>query len=280
MRESIVRQRVSDPIGLTSQLHSLRSDSENMAGHSHWANIAFKKGIVDKKRGKLFGKLARYIIVAARRGGGDPAANLALRYAIDRAKKASMPNDTIERAVKKGTGELETETYDEVLYEGYGPHGVAILCEILTENRNRTAGEIRKIFEVNGGNLGSTGCVAYLFERKGIFQILKKHATEDRLFEVALEAGATDVKQTGETFEVECTPDSFQAVMSALEAAKIPTESAEVMRVASNMISLDLEGAREVLELMEILEDHDDVQSVTANFDIPDDVMAQLESDD
>ena len=251
-----------------------------MAGHSHWANIAFKKGIVDKKRGKLFGKLARYIIVAARRGGGDPAANLALRYAIDRAKKASMPNDTIERAVKKGTGELETETYDEVLYEGYGPHGVAILCEILTENRNRTAGEIRKIFEVNGGNLGSTGCVAYLFERKGIFQILKKHATEDRLFEVALEAGATDVKQTGETFEVECTPDSFQAVMSALEAAKIPTESAEVMRVASNMISLDLEGAREVLKLMEILEDHDDVQSVTANFDIPDDVMAQLESDD
>jgi len=251
-----------------------------MAGHSHWANIAFKKGIVDNKRGKLFGKLARYIIVAARRGGGDPAANLALRYAIDRAKKASMPNDTIERAVKKGTGELETETYDEVLYEGYGPHGVAILCEILTENRNRTAGEIRKIFEVNGGNLGSTGCVAYLFERKGIFQILKKHAAEDRVFEVGLEAGATDVKQTGETIEVECTPDSFQSVMSALEAAKIPTESAEVMRVASNMISLDLAGAREVLKLMEILEDHDDVQSVTANFDIPNDVMAQLESDD
>ena len=156
-----------------------------MAGHSHWANISFKKGIVDKKRGKLFGKLARYIIVAARRGGGDPAANLALRYAIDRAKKASMPNDTIERAVKKGTGELETETYDEVLYEGYGSHGVAILCEILTENRNRTAGEVRKLFEVNGGNLGSTGCVAWMFERKGVFVVSSKHASEERLFEVA-----------------------------------------------------------------------------------------------
>ena len=249
-----------------------------MAGHSHWANIAFKKGIVDKKRGKLFGKLARYIIVAARRGGGDPAANLALRYAIDRAKKASMPNDTIDRAVKKGTGELETETYDEVLYEGYGPHGVAVLCEILTENRNRTAGEIRKIFEVNGGNLGSTGCVAWMFERKGVFQIPASAVAEDRLFEVALDAGATDVQQVGDMFEVTCTPDSFQAVTSALEEAKIPTESAEVMRVAANTVELDADAARAVLKLMEILEDHDDVQSATANFNISDAVMAELEA--
>ena len=249
-----------------------------MAGHSHWANIAFKKGIVDKKRGKLFGKLARYIIVAARRGGGDPAANLALRYAIDRAKKASMPNDTIERAVKKGTGELETETYDEVLYEGYGPHGVAILCEILTENRNRTAGEIRKIFEVNNGNLGSTGCVAYLFERKGIIQISTKSVPEDRLFEIALEAGASDVQQVGEMFEVSTTPDAFQEVMTAIDKAKIPMESAEVMRVPSNTIDLGLEEARSVLKLMEILEDHDDVQSVTANFNIPESVIAELEA--
>ncbi len=250
-----------------------------MAGHSHWANIAFKKGLVDKKRGKLFGKLARYIIVAARRGGGDPASNLALRYAIDRARKASMANDTIERAVKKGTGELETETYDEVMYEGYGPHGVAILCEILTENRNRTAGEIRKIFEVNGGNLGSTGCVAYLFERKGIIQIPTKSVTEDRLFEIALEAGASDVQQVGEMFEVTTTPDTFQEVMSAIEAAKIPMETAEVMRIATNTVDLDLEAARAVLKLMEILEDHDDVQSVTANFNIPESVMAELEAD-
>ena len=249
-----------------------------MAGHSHWANIAFKKGLVDKKRGKLFGKLARYIIVAARRGGGDPAANLALRYAIDRAKKASMPNDTIDRAVKKGTGELETETYDEVLYEGYGPNGVAVLCEILTENRNRTAGEIRKIFEVNGGNLGSTGCVAWMFERKGIIQIPAKSVAEDKLFEIALEAGASDVQQLDESFEVSCTPDAFQAVMGAIDAAKIPMDSAEVMRVPSNTVDLDADVARAVLKLMEILEDHDDVQSVTANFNIPDSVMAELEA--
>ena len=249
-----------------------------MAGHSHWANIAFKKGIVDRKRGKLFGKLARYIIVAARRGGGDPAANLALRYAIDRAKKASMPNDTIDRAVKKGTGELETETYDEVLYEGYGPNGVAVLCEILTENRNRTAGEIRKIFEVNGGNLGSTGCVAWMFERKGIIQVSAKSVDEERLFEVALEAGAADVVQVAEMFEVVTTPDQFQEVMTALEAAKIANESAEVMRIAANTVDLDLDAARPVLKLMETLEDHDDVQSVTANFNIPDSVMAELEA--
>lgn len=250
-----------------------------MAGHSHWANIAYKKGRADKSRGKLFGKLARYIIVAARRGGGDPAGNLALRYAIDRAKKASMPNDTIDRAIKKGTGELETETYDEVLYEGYGPHGVAVLCEILTENRNRTAGEIRKIFEVNGGNLGSTGCVAWMFERKGVIQILTKSVTEDRLFEVALEAGAGDVRQAGEHFEVVCAPEAFQEVLTAIEAAKIPTESAEVVRVPTNTIDLDADAARSVLKLMEILEDHDDVQSVTANFNIPEAVMAELESE-
>ncbi len=264
--------------GIVFLKYSFDFNSENMAGHSHWANIAFKKGLVDKKRGKLFGKLARYIIFAARCGGGDPAANLSLRYAIDRAKKASMPSDTIERAVKKGTGELETETYDEVLYEGYGPSGVAILCEILTENRNRTAGEIRKMFEVNGGNLGSTGCVAYLFERKGIIQILAKSVTEDRLYEIALEAGASDLQQFGELFEVSCTPDAFQAVLSAIETAKIPTESAEVMRVASNTVDLDLDAARAVLKLMELLEDHDDVQSVTANFNIPESVVKELEA--
>ncbi|MFO1040908.1 MAG: YebC/PmpR family DNA-binding transcriptional regulator [Planctomycetaceae bacterium] len=247
-----------------------------MAGHSHWANIAFKKGLVDKKRGKLFGKLARYIIVAARRGGGDPAANLALRYAIDRARKASMSNDTIERAVKKGTGELGVETFDEVMYEGYGPHGVAVLCEILTENRNRTAGEVRKIFEIHGGNLGTTGCVGWMFERKGVFVISSKHATEDRLFEVALEAGASDVKAVGDNFEVTCDPDSFQGVTAALEEAGIPTESAELARISGTTVELDLESARSVLKLMEALEDHDDIQNVYANFNIPDNVMAEL----
>lgn len=251
-----------------------------MAGHSHWANIAFKKGLVDKKRGKLFGKLARYIIVAARRGGGDPAANLALRYAIDRARKASMSNDTIERAVKKGTGELGVETFDEVMYEGYGPHGVAVLCEILTENRNRTAGEVRKIFEINGGNLGTTGCVGWMFERKGVFVITSKHTTEDRLFEIALEAGASDVKAVGDNFEVTCDPDAFQSVTAALETAAIPTESAELARIAGTTVELDLDSARSVLKLMEALEDHDDIQSVYANFNIPDTVMAELASEE
>ncbi|MBM4076238.1 MAG: YebC/PmpR family DNA-binding transcriptional regulator, partial [Planctomycetes bacterium] len=187
-----------------------------------------------------------------------------------------MPSDTIERAVKKGTGELETETYDEVLYEGYGSNGVAVLCEILTENRNRTAGEIRKIFEVNGGNLGSTGCVAWMFERKGVFVISSKHVTEDRLFEVALEAGASDIKKDGDNFEVVCDVDSFQAVTAALESAQIPTDVAEVRRIAANTVDLDADAARSVLKLMDTLEDHDDIQNVYANFNIPDEIMAQI----
>jgi YebC/PmpR family DNA-binding regulatory protein len=246
-----------------------------MAGHSHWANIAFKKGIVDRKRGKVFGKLARLIIVAAKRGG-DPAANLALRYAIERAKKASMPADTIEKAIKKGTGELGSESYDEVLYEGYGPGGVAVLCEILTDNRNRTAGEIRKIFENHGGSLGTTGCVAWMFERTGLFQVSAAKVSEDRLMEIALEAGASDVKEAGDLFEVQCTPDVYQAVSSALEAAGIPTESAEITRIAANTVDLDGDTARTVLKLMEALEDHDDVQNVTANFNISDELMTEI----
>ena len=160
-----------------------------MAGHSHWANIAAKKGVADKKRGKLFGKLSRAIIVAARNGGGDPVMNLALRYAIDKARKASMPADNIDRAIKKGTGESTGENYEEVVYEGYGPGGTAVLCDILTDNRNRTAGEVRKIFEVHGGNLGSTGCVSWMFDRKGLFTVPSENIEEERLFEVALEAG-------------------------------------------------------------------------------------------
>jgi len=247
-----------------------------MAGHSHWANIAAKKGAVDKKRGKLFGKLSRAIIVAARNGGPDPASNLALRYAIDKAKKNSMPRDTIDRAVKKGCGDLAGEEYSEIVYEGYGPGGVAVLCDILTENRNRTAGEVRKIFEVHHGNLGSTGCVAWMFERKGLFLIPSKHVDEDRLFEVALEAGADDVQTSGETFEVTCEPEAFSQVSEALEAAKIPTEVAEITRVPSSTVDLDAGLGRKILKLMEALEDHDDVQSVTANFNIPDEVMQEV----
>src|SRR5579863_7305844 len=168
-----------------------------MAGHSHWANIAIKKGIADKKKGKLFGKLSRAIIVAAQHGGDDPSANLALRYAIDKARKQSMPKDNIERAIKKGCGGGSLESYSEAVYEGYGPGGVAVLCDILTENRNRTAGEIRKTFEIHGGNLGATNCVAWMFERKGLFFVPAAHVNEESLYEVALDAGADDVKLSG-----------------------------------------------------------------------------------
>ena len=247
-----------------------------MSGHSHWANIAAKKGVADKKRGKLFGKLSRAIIVAAQHGGGDPTMNLALRYAIDKARKASMPRDNIDRAVKKGCGESSGVNFEEVVYEGYGPAGVAVLCEILTENRNRTAGEIRKIFEVHGGNLGATGCVAWMFHRKGLFLVPAEHVDEETLFEIALEAGADDVKRTGDSFEVTCSPEDFQAVSESLESHQIPTDVAEVSRIAANTVELDAAAARKVLKLMEALEDQDDVQNVTANFDIPDEIMEEV----
>jgi YebC/PmpR family DNA-binding regulatory protein len=247
-----------------------------VAGHSHWANIAHKKGAADKKRGKLFGKLSRAIIVAAQNGGGDPDTNLALRYAIDKARKASMPKDNIERAVKKGCGENTGEQFAELLYEGYGPDGVAIMCDILTENRNRTASEVRKIFEVQGGNLGATGCVAWMFERKGLFIVPADAAGEEALFELALEAGADDVKRSGDDFEVTCPPEAFDELSSAIEEAGITPSYAEVTRVPLNTVELDRQAGGKVLKLMDALEDHDDVQSVTANFNIPDEIMEEL----
>lgn len=248
-----------------------------MAGHSHWANIAFKKGAIDKKRGKLFGKLSRAIIVAAQRGG-DPTANLALRYAIDKARKNSMPKENIERAIKKGTGESTDEQYSEVVYEGYGPAGVAVLCDILTENRNRTAGEIRKIFEVHGGNLGGAGCVAWMFERKGLFLIPTKHVDEETLYSVALEAGADELRTIGESYEVTCSVENYQSVADALETRKIATDVAELSRIPANSVELDAAGGRKVLKLMEALEDQDDVQSVTSNYNIPDEIMEEVTS--
>jgi YebC/PmpR family DNA-binding regulatory protein len=244
-----------------------------MAGHSHSANIAIRKGAQDKKRGALFGKLSRAIIVAARHGGGDPATNLKLRYAIDKARENSMPKDNIERAVKKGCGALEGEELTELVYEGYGPAGVAVMCDILTENRNRTAGEVRKIFEVHGGNLGATNCVAWMFERKGLFLVPAQHVTEDRLVEVALEAGADDVQSSGRTFDVTCDPAKFDDVALALKDARIPTDAAEVTRVSSSKVELGLDDARRVVSLVSALEDHEDVQSVTANYSIPDEML-------
>jgi YebC/PmpR family DNA-binding regulatory protein len=249
-----------------------------MAGHSHWANISIKKGRADKKKGKLFGKLSRAIIVAAQHGGGDPSGNLALRYAIDKARKASMPKENIERAVKKGCGDGGLESYSEVVYEGYGPGGVAVLCDILTENRNRTAGEIRQIFDGNGGRLGSAGCVAWMFERKGVFLIPARHVDEDSLYAIAVDAGADDVKLAGQSYEVTSTPEAFQKVSESLEKAKIPTDVAEIQRVPSSTVDLDLDNSRRILKLIEELEDQDDVQSVTANYNIPDEILEEATS--
>ncbi|MEX0711382.1 MAG: YebC/PmpR family DNA-binding transcriptional regulator [Pirellulales bacterium] len=247
-----------------------------MAGHSHWANIAHKKSLIDNKRGKLWSKLSKAIIVAAKMGGGDPSANLRLRYAIDAARAVSMPKDNINRAIKRGTGELEGGNLDEVLYEGYGPGGVAVLCEILTDNRNRTAGEIRKCFELAGGKLGESGCVSWMFERKGMFLIPASQIDEEALFELALEAGADDVKRAGENFEVTCEPGSFQQVSEALSARSVQPEVSQISRLPTNTVELDVETGRNVLKLMEKLDDHDDVQSVSANFNIPDEAMAAM----
>ncbi|SIN88746.1 DNA-binding regulatory protein, YebC/PmpR family [Singulisphaera sp. GP187] len=245
-----------------------------MAGHSHSANIAHRKGTVDAKRGKLFSKLCRAIFVAARNGGGDPDMNLKLRYAIDKARSYSCPKDNIERSIKKGIGELDAESYEEITYEGYGPGGVAVMCEALTDNRNRTAGELRKIFEVCGGNLGATGCVNYLFTYKGLFVIEAKTVAEDRLMEVVLEAGADDLQRVDDYFEVTCDPKVFDTVRKALEDHKIATESAETSYIPSNSIDLDVENGKRMLKLRDSLDESDDIQNVYANDNIPEAAMA------
>jgi YebC/PmpR family DNA-binding regulatory protein len=247
-----------------------------MAGHSHWANISRKKGLIDAKRGKLWSKLAKDIIVAAKAGGGDPDANLKLRYAVDAAKAVSMPKENISRAIKKGTGELEGGNLEGLIYEGYGPGGVAVLCEILTDNRNRTAPEIRKIFELNEGKLGATGCVAWMFDRKGLFLVPVDAADEEQLLEIASEAGAEDVRRVEDNFEITCDPISFQQVKEALSAKGVKTELAEITRIPKDTVDLDAETGRLVLKLVERLDDHDDVQSVAANFNIPDAAMAEI----
>jgi YebC/PmpR family DNA-binding regulatory protein len=248
-----------------------------VAGHSHSANIAVRKGKQDAARARRFSKLARYIMIAAKNGGMDPDTNLRLRYAIDAARAVSMPKDNIERAIKKGGGDLEGVNYDEVLYEGYGPNGVAVLCEIVTDNRNRTAPEIRKVFEVHGGKLGATNCVAYLFDRKGMFVVAAAKTTEEQLMEIALEAGADDIQRQGDVFQVTCPVDAFQTVTDALAAAKIETEDRQLTRIPTNTVEIaDVDVARTVLKLMEALDEHDDVQTVAANFTIPEAALAVL----
>jgi YebC/PmpR family DNA-binding regulatory protein len=248
-----------------------------MAGHSHWANIARKKSLVDAKRGKLWSKLAKAIIVAAKHGGADPSANLRLRYAIDAAKAVSMPKDNIQRAIKAGTGELKGGNLEESIYEGYGAGGVAVMCEILTDNKNRTAPEIRKIFEMCDGKLGGTGCVAYLFERKGVVRVPRAACDEDRIMEIAIEAGAADVSPADDRWEVVCEPAVMTPVIDALQAASLTVDSNEIVRIPTTTVEVDdVETARKVLTLMERLDDHDDVQSVAANFNIPDQALSGL----
>jgi len=220
--------------------------------------------------------LSKAIIVAAKTGGGDIDMNLKLRYAIDAAKAVSMPKDNIQRAIKRGTGELDGGNLEEVLYEGYGPGGVAVLCEILTDNRNRTAGEIRKVFEMSDGKLGATGCVAWMFERKGLFLVPADKIEEDALLEHALEAGADDVKRVDDKFEITCDPGVLAEVAAALADKKIDVEDSQITRIPNSTVDLDAETARKVLKLMEKLDDHDDVQSVSSNFNIPQEALAEI----
>lgn len=248
-----------------------------MSGHSHWSGIKHKKAAIDAKRGKAWSKLARALIVAAKNGGGDPSQNLALRYAVDKSKAANMPKDTIAKAIKKGTGEVAGVSFEEVLYEGYGSGGVAVMVDALTDNRNRTGPEIKKIFEKRGGSLGTSGCVSWMFSKKGLITVSTSSAEEDELMEIALSAGADDMENMGEIFEITCEPAAYDELKRALEEKEISTEVAEISMVPQNTVPIeDVEMAKRIVALMEEFEDHDDVQNVYANFDIADDVMSQL----
>ena len=248
-----------------------------MSGHSHWATIKHKKGAIDAKRGKQFSKLSRAIIIAARHGGGDPETNLKLRYAIDKARQVSMPKENIEQAVKRGTGQLEGITFEEITYEGYGPGGVAILVDVLTDNRNRTNGELRKIFERTAGKLGSAGCVGYLFERKGFFSINAEGHDEDTLMGIALDAGADDLKQVGTTFEITCDPAVFAKVQETLVKNGIQPVLAEISQLPKVPVEVEAETGVKVMRLMEALDDHDDVQNVYSNVNITEEMVIQAE---
>ena len=248
-----------------------------MSGHSHWAGIKHKKAAIDAKRGKVWSKVARMIIVAARSGGGDPSANLTLRYAIDKAKAVNMPRDTIEKAVKKGTGEMEGVHFDEIVYEGYGPSGVAVMVDALTDNHTRTASEIKRLFERHGSSLGTSGCVNWMFSKKGLITVNAANIKEDELFEIALNAGADDMQNTGSVFEITCDLSAYEKLIKALKDKGIATEVAEISMVPQSTVTIsDEKAARKIIALMEELEDHEDVQNTYSNFDIPNDIMERI----
>jgi YebC/PmpR family DNA-binding regulatory protein len=247
-----------------------------MSGHSKWATIKHQKGAKDKARGKLFAKLIRQVEVAAREGGGDPDSNPTLRTMFQKARDASVPMDTIDRAIKRGTGELDGVTYESISYEGYGPGGVAVLVEVLTDNRNRTGADVRSIFARNGGSIGEPGTVAWQFDRKGVI-LVPKSVGEDDLMLVALDAGADDIADDGDLWRVTSSPADLHRVRSALEDGGLAVESADLTMLAHNTVPLaDAESAKKVLRLIDALDDHDDVQNVSANFDIPDEILAAV----
>jgi len=247
-----------------------------MSGHSKWATIKHKKGVADARRGKLFTKLIKEIAVAARIGGGDPDSNARLRTAVNDAKAENMPAENIKRAIQRGTGELPGVQYEEIVYEGYGPSGVALILEVATDNRNRTLAEIRHILSKHGGNLGETGCVTWIFNKRGYIVVEKSKASEDKLLELVTEAGADDMKDDGENWEIFSPMESFQQVVDALNAAGIAPDVAELSMVPQTQVKLSGKPADQVLRLMDALDDHDDVQHVYANFDIEDSELQSL----
>lgn len=247
-----------------------------MSGHNKWSTIKHKKGAADAKRGKIFTKLIREITAAAKMGGSDPNTNPRLRTAINSAKGENMPADNIDRAIKKGTGEVEGVSYDEVAYEGYGPQGVAILVQCLTDNKNRSSAEIRSLFTKNNGNMAGAGSVAWIFEKKGLLVVDKSKSSEDALMEIVLGAGAEDMTSAADKFEVITGPADFEAVKHAVEKAGINADSAQLTMIPKNQTKVDASGARGVLDLIDALEEHDDVQHVYANCDIPDEVMKEI----
>lgn len=244
-----------------------------MSGHSKWSSIKHKKAARDAKKGKLFTKVIKEITVAARMGGGEIGANPRLRTAVQAAKAASMPNDNIDRAIKKGTGELESVAYEEIQYEGYGPGGAAIMVQVLTDNKNRTVQEIRHLFAKHGGNLGENGCVAWMFDKKGLITVEKAKIGEDQLISLALDSGAEDVREEDSLFEIITRPEDFDKVRDRLEREKVPTVAAQLTMIPKNTVPLDGESAERILKLTEELEELDDVQSVAANFDIPNELL-------
>ncbi len=244
-----------------------------MSGHSKWSTIKHKKGAADVKRGKIFTKLIKEITVAARMGGGDQEANPRLRHALNAAKAQNMPKDTFERAIKKGTGDLEGVNYEEILYEGYGPGGVAVLVECLTDNKNRSIADVRYIFGKAGGNVGTDGCVAWMFDKKGLISVSKEDADEDALMDLVLEAGAEDIKDEGDVFEIITEPEAFDAVKDAVDKAEIKYQMAEITMLPQNMTAVEGKEAEQVIRFMDALDDCDDIQKFYTNADIPDEAF-------